>query len=189
MGVGHDVETGRRLYGAGFEESSFYLFYNALLNDEKLLKAAREEGYRIEFMPHPNIMPMLDKFQKAEGVEFCHADTRYREIFARSSLIVTDYSSIAFDFAYLRKPVIYAQFDRQEFFQGHTYSEGYFDYQEMGLGEVEENLLYTVDRILEYMYNDCRMREKYRCRVDKFFAFRDKENSERVYDCIMNERI
>ena len=130
-------------------------------------------------------MPILSKFTKSEGVVFCRADTRYKEVFAESSLIVTDYSSVAFDFAYLGKPVIYAQFDRKEFFQGHTYSEGYFDYKEMGMGEVEEDLPRTVDRIIEYMNCECNMKEKYLQRVEAFFPFRDKKNSERVYDCIM----
>ncbi len=187
LGVGYDTETGNRLYGMGFEDSSFYRFYNALLNDEKLLGAVREKGYILQFMPHPNIMPMIDKFHRSEGVIFCPPDTDYQEIFARSSLMVTDYSSVAFDFAYLGKPVIYAQFDRQDFFRGHTYSEGYFDYREMGLGEVEETLSATVDRILEYVARDCRMKEKYLGRVERFFPFRDRNNSERVYENIVSE--
>ncbi|SEH27490.1 CDP-glycerol glycerophosphotransferase family protein [Selenomonas sp. KH1T6] len=185
LGLGHDTESGRWLYAPGFEESSFFRFYNGLLNDERLLSKAREKGYTIKFLPHPNVMPILSKFTKSEGVVFCRADTRYKEVFAESSLIVTDYSSVAFDFAYLGKPVIYAQFDRKEFFQGHTYSEGYFDYKEMGMGEVEEDLPRTVDRIIEYMNCDCNMKEKYLQRVEAFFPFRDKKNSERVYDCIM----
>ena len=184
LGLGHDTETGNRLYGEGFEKSSFFQFYNSLLNDEMLLAKAKEKGYTIKFLPHPNIMPMLGKFQKSAGVIFCSPDTRYRDIFAESSLIVTDYSSVAFDFAYLKKPVIYAQFDRKEFFQGHTYSEGYFDYESMGLGEVEENLPDTVQRICEYMEGDCRIKEKYLQRGSKFFAYHDRNNSERVFDSL-----
>lgn len=186
LGLGHDTETGDRLYGAGFEDSSFYRFYDALLNDEELLAKAREKGYRLQFMPHPNIMPMMGKFHRSEGVVFCPPETEYREIFARSSLIVTDYSSVAFDFAYLGKPVIYAQFDREEFFRGHTYREGYFDYEEMGLGEVEVNLRDTVERICQYLEQGCRMKEKYRQRVEKFFAYRDKENASRVHEAILH---
>lgn len=185
LGVGHDTETGKWLYVPGFEESSFFRFYNGLLNDKKLLARAREKGYTIKFLPHPNVMPMLGKFQKAEGVVFCPANTSYKKVFAESRLIVTDYSSVAFDFAYLGKPVVYAQFDRKDFFQGHTYSEGYFDYEEMGMGEVEEKLPGTVDRIIDYLNQDCRMKEKYVQRAEKFFAYQDKKNSERVYNCIM----
>ena len=182
LGTGYDTESGKWLYAPGFEASSFYNFYNSFLNDPRLLAGLKAKGYVLNFMPHPNLMPVLDKFQRAEGVRFCPADSRYREILAQSSLIVTDYSSVAFDFAYLGKPVIYAQFDRQEFFRSHTSREGYFDYEEMGLGEVEESLDGTVARIIEYTKNDCQIKEKYRQRAENFFAFHDRENCKRVYE-------
>ncbi|MFS0655826.1 CDP-glycerol glycerophosphotransferase family protein [Bacillus sp. 179-C3.3 HS] len=39
-----------------------------------------------------------------------------REVFAESNLIVTDYSSSSLDFSNMRKPVVYCQFDKEEFF-------------------------------------------------------------------------
>ena len=50
--------------------------------------------------------------------------------------MLTDYSSVAFDFAYLRKPIVYAHFDKEAFFSGeHSYTAGYFDYERDGFGE------------------------------------------------------
>ena len=113
-------------------------------------------------------------------------ETAYRDVYAESALVVTDYSSAVFDFVYLRRPVIYTQFDREEFFGGtHVYTEGYFDYERDGFGEVETDLESTVDRIIEYMASGCRMKEKYRERADHFFAFDDRENCRRVYEKIM----
>lgn len=48
--------------------------------------------------------------------------------------MVTDYSSVAFDFAYMKKSLVYAQFDREAFFEGQTYDEGYFNYETDGFG-------------------------------------------------------
>ena len=91
-----------------------------------------------------------------------------------------------FDFAYLRKPVIYTQFDQEEFFAGeHVYTKGYFDYERDGFGEVECDLDATVDRIIEYMENGCELKDKYRQRIDNFYAFNDRNNCERVYQKIM----
>ena len=102
-------------------------------------------------------------------------------------MILTDYSSAVFDFAYLRKPVLYTQFDKEEFFKGeHVYTQGYFDYERYGFGEVEYDLESTVDRIIEYMKNGCQLKEKYRKRIDNFFAFNDKNNCQRVYEAIRN---
>lgn len=47
--------------------------------------------------------------------------------------MITDYSSVAFDFAYMKKSLVYAQFDREAFFEGQTYDEGYFNYETDGL--------------------------------------------------------
>ena len=90
---------------------------------------------------------------------------------------------MGFDFAYLRKPLIYCQFDADEFFSGsHTYSKNSlnFNYERDGFGEVEYDLESTVDRIIEYMEDGCRLKEQYRARIDQFFAFNDQENCRRV---------
>ena len=91
-----------------------------------------------------------------------------------------------FDFAYLKKPVVYAQFDREEFFSGeHVYVKGYFDYERDGFGEVETDLDGTVDRLIEYMRNDCRLKDEYRARIDAFFAYHDRDNCRRVYEKLL----
>ncbi len=110
----------------------------------------------------------------------------YRDVFAESRLVVTDYSSAVFDFAYLRKPVIYSQFDGQKIFSGgHSYTKGYFDYQLDGLGEVTFDLDTTIDLILEYVRNGCQLKELYRQRIDNFFAFNDTNNCKRVMEKIL----
>ena len=99
--------------------------------------------------------------------------------------MLSDYSSAVFDFGYLKKPVIYTQFDKEQFFSGeHVCRKGYFDYERDGFGEVEYDLDSTVDRIIEYMENGCKMKEVYKKRVDEFFAFNDKNNCERLYQRI-----
>ena len=45
-----------------------------------------------------------------------------------SALMITDYSSVFMDFAYMEKPEIYFQFDEDQFRSTH-YAKGYFDYK------------------------------------------------------------
>ncbi len=181
---GIDAETSLWLLDEGFEQSEYFQFYDCLLNHEGLLCAAKEHGYTVCFMPHPSLAPYADAyFHKHEGVIFWEADKPYREIFAETDLLVTDYSSVAFDFAYLRKPILYCQFDREEFFSGsHTYTEGYFDYERDGFGEITTDLESTVRMIQAYMENGCVLKENYRDRIDKTFAFGDANNAQRVLE-------
>ena len=174
--------TGKDNYNDAFFESDYFKFYNDLISHPELLACAKRYGYKIKFMPHPRVIPYVDSFSKNDLVEFCHIDTKYRDIFGESALVLTDYSSVAFDFAYLRKPVIYTHFDKEEFYRGQIYDQGYFDYERDGFGEVEYNLEDTAKRIIEYIKNDCQLKDTYRERIDKFFAFNDRNNCRRIYD-------
>ncbi|MCD8146548.1 MAG: bifunctional glycosyltransferase family 2 protein/CDP-glycerol:glycerophosphate glycerophosphotransferase [Clostridiales bacterium] len=183
---GMDPVTSVWLAVDNFESSDYYQFYNGLLNSPRLLDRAEELGYTICLKPHPNTLSVLDRFQRDERVIFFEGSKSYRDIYAQSNLIVTDYSSAVFDFALLDKPVIYAQFDVADFFSGgHSYVEGYFDYPRDGFGEVEYTLEGTIDRIIEYMERGCKLKPLYEERIQHTFAFHDKHNCQRVYEKIV----
>lgn len=173
-------ETTRWDLKPGFEESDYFLFYNSLLNDERLLAKINEKGYKINFVPHPVLFPYIDYFHVPREVKVWGENVTYRDMFAINKLLVTDFSSVAFDFAYLRKPVIYAHFDTNH------YEEGYFNYERDGFGEVEYDLEQTINRIINYIEHGCLLKEMYRNRIDSFFTFDDKNNCQRVFNEIIN---
>ena len=182
-------DKGVWLLGEEFTDSNYYKFYDALLNHKRLLAEMKKRGYTLCFMPHPNAMSGIALFHHNPDVIFFDESAIYRDVFAWTNLMVTDYSSVAFDFAYLRKPIIYAQFDRAEFFNGeHSYVEGYYNYLTDGFGEVESELEKVVDRIIEYMDRDCELKPEYLTRINNTFAFSDKDCSKRVVDKMMKYR-
>ncbi|MBQ8317646.1 MAG: CDP-glycerol glycerophosphotransferase family protein [Lachnospiraceae bacterium] len=169
-----------------FLQSEFLIFYRSLFSNERLLSVAEEYGYKLCVKPHPQLIKYIDELQVNPKVKILDATVKYQDVFAESSLVVTDYSSAVFDFAYMRKPVVYAQFDSDMFFSGeHTYTKGYFDYEKNGFGEVLHDLDSTVDTIIDYMKNDCKMKDEYKRRAEEFFAFHDQNNCERVYNKIV----
>ncbi len=170
-----------------FIHSDFYKFYNQLINHPNLISTCNEYSYTIKFMPHPNLIRHVDLFKQTNNVDFETINANYTDIYAESNLVITDYSSAVFDFAYLRKPIIYAHFDYNEFFAGeHVYTKGYFDYEHDGFGEVCYDLESTVTTIIDYIKTDCTLKDNYRNRIDKFFAFNDKNNCKRVFEKIIN---
>lgn len=182
-----DTKTGVWTLPDDFEDSNFYWFWNGLVNSNRLLSVLSEYGYTLQLLPHPTIQPHIRRFHKDSRVNFLSMDYSYRKAYAESNLVITDYSSAVFDFAYLRKPIIYAQFDQEEFFAGeHVYTKGYFDYIRDGFGEVTTSLDDTIDLIIDYVKNGCVMKEKYLNRANQFFAFDDKDNCKRVVDQINN---
>ena len=170
-----------------FEHSDYYNFYNNLLNDERLLNTLKETDYRLLFIPHPNMQKYDGLFTKNKflSIEYSN-NVIYRDIFAKSALLVTDYSSVAFDFALLKKPIVYSQFDKELLWLGdHIGKQSYFDYEKNGFGEVAYNINDTVDLIIKYINNSCRLTKEYEKRIDSTFKYMDKSNSERVYKKII----
>ena len=169
-----------------FEQQPYYQFYNALINSQRLLEGLEKYGYALKFFPHPNVQPHIARFHSDPRVECLPQLTPYRDVFASSDLVITDYSSAVFDFAYLRKPIVYCQFDKEEFFSGgHVYTQGYYDYERDGFGEVTYDMEHLIDAILEYAANGCVLKDKYRERIDRFFAYNDQDNCRRVVERIM----
>ncbi len=170
----------------GFEESSYYKFYRTLLRDERLIESAKKHGYKLCFYPHVLMRNSNKYFEDLDKEVFLdRALFTYNDMFKKGALLVTDYSSIPFDFVYLNKPVVYCQFDRKEFFSSHTYTEGYFDYTENGFGECLFNYEDSLETILSYIENDCELKDKYKERIDSFFFYHDKNNSKRILDEIL----
>lgn len=167
-----------------FEETPYYQFYYSLLTDERLISALRESGYIVQFVQHPLMKSCQDYFPDSELIKNIKSP-EYDKIFSQSALLITDYSSTAFDFAYLRKPILYYQFDKESFFASHTYTEGYFSYENDGFGEVVHEKEDLIALILNYIKTDCRLQKPYEERINKFFAFNDKLNCKRVADEIL----
>ena len=161
--------------------SSYFKTYNSLINNEKLIQKAAKYGYEIIFRPHPHVYAYIDLFDENENVKIDFERGSYQELFKKGSLLITDYSSVAFDFAYLKKPVLYYHYGEDYHF---NLEESYFDYDTMGFGEVCKTEDELVEFLEEYMENDCKMKEKHIENVENYFTFTDKNNCMRVHEAI-----
>ena len=175
-------ETKKPLYNKDFKNTEYFKGINKLLNDKKLLKALEDNNYKMVFCPHPNVMPQIEDFTFNKFIEVAEEPIDYQKEFAENSLLVTDYSSVFFDFAYLNKPVIYYQYDRDEFFEGQLYNKGYFEYEKNGFGPVCYNHDDLVKEIIKSIENKCIIEEKYKKVINKTFKYHDKCNCERIYN-------
>lgn len=176
-----------RDYNPEFKSSDYYNFYNDLLHSEKVINALEKYDYTLEFYLHPALSSQLKDFSSIHPrVVIKSYPYDYKTVFREGSLLVTDFSSVFFDFAYLNKPVVFAQFDHEEFFKKQIYDKGYFDYETDGFGEVCYDLTSTEETVVSYLKNGCSMKEKYAKRKSDFFAWHDKNNSQRVYQAILN---
>lgn len=186
-GPGFPRKQGRP-YRKDYINSEYFKFFNDVLKNEKLLKKLKEKKYKIIYCLHPLLKEQLIDHESNDVIEYVNK-INYNEMLNKASLMVTDYSSLAFDFAYLKKPVIYAQFDKDTFFKEHIYFKDiYFDFIKDGFGEVKYDSQGVVNQIIKNIDTDCVMDKKYVNKVEKFFKFKDNKNSERVYKEIIKLR-
>lgn len=182
--------TGRAL-GAGnartenpaFYESEFARRWKSLLHAPRLASL----DHRIVFMAHPNLEQYLPYFDFPSHIEVQTFGTgsSMQPLFRGMSVFVTDFSSKAFDAAYLHKPVVYYQFDRETYFGGgHTGRPGYFDFKRDGFGPVAEDEADALSAIEEAARSGGTAAQAYRQRAESAFAYRDGKASERILTAI-----
>ena len=182
--------TQDRMYNPKFKETEYYKFYNGLINDRRVLDCLKKYNYKVLFCVHPSLKNQLKDFESNKYVDTT-VYTNYPETFKKSKLLITDYSSVYFDFAYLKKPIIYCLFDLDHLHlihSIHTGKDDYFDYDTMGFGPATYDYEQTVDVLIKYVKNGCKMEKKYIDRVDNFFEYFDDNNCKRIYDEIIKKQ-
>lgn len=185
IGIGSNTRT----INNSFMETEYARSWYSLLHSEELKKITETNGYEIIFAPHPNIEPYLEVLNIPKYIKVwsgLQETESIQDLFGRSAVLITDYSSVAFDMAYLNKAIIYYQFDKETFFSGtHTYQRGYFSYEKDGFGPVtqtEEETLTELKMILEQN----QAKPGYLKRIQDTFPFQQGDNCERVYQAIIN---
>ncbi len=168
-----------------FLKTEYYKTYQELINNEQLYELLRENDMELIFYLHFEAQRYIEYFTTTSK-NIIIADKEHYDVqtlLKESKLLITDYSSVFFDFAYMKKPMLLYQFDEDEFFTEH-YKKGYFDYRRDGFGKVviaEDKL---VDELKKIKQNNFEMEEKYAKRIKRFFPLHDQKNCERTFDII-----
>ncbi|KZE89033.1 hypothetical protein AVP41_01824 [Microbacterium sp. TNHR37B] len=129
-------------------ESEFARQWLGLAGDARLREHAERHGARVLLLPHPAMRGDFARVAAGSGVLIADDDVDAVDALVRSRVVVTDYSSIAFDAAVAGSHVVYFQFDREAALGGgHTYRAGRFDYEREGLGPVTRETSAAVSAI------------------------------------------
>ncbi|WP_240916243.1 CDP-glycerol glycerophosphotransferase family protein [Sanguibacter sp. HDW7] len=165
-----------------FATTRYATAWHELLADPRLRELARQHDASIAFMPHPNIQPYLDQLDLPADVEvLTYGGNDIQEVLVSAQVVVTDLSSIVFDAAYIGRPVVYYQFDRDEVFGGsHTVRQGYFSYTDDGFGPVVTTLDAAIESVAEIAASGFVGSEEHRARMEAAFPARDEHSCERV---------
>ena len=168
-----------------FLSGDYYRHWSSFINSEALFELLNKYGKRAVFCLHRNMEKyehhMRSKHNNVQVLGWREADIT--GLIHTAGTLITDFSSVYMDFAYMKKPVVYYQFDIEEFRKGHL-PRGYFEYERDGFGPVCEDEDSLIRAMEEVFLNECRMTEEYENRVDRFYTVHDDKNCERTYEAI-----
>lgn len=163
-----------------FIKSQFYIRINALLSSRELQDILMRYNYKMQVCVHHQIKKHMDVFQnELTNISFhSMSEINVQELIIAADMMLTDYSSASFDMLYQNKPVIYYQFDAAQFFSvrggplicpltefpGPVYSEA-------------NDVLKTLEF---YLSRGCLPEPRFSKIANKFFTYRDGNNSKRI---------
>ncbi|CAH8773274.1 bifunctional glycosyltransferase/CDP-glycerol:glycerophosphate glycerophosphotransferase [Paenibacillus dendritiformis] len=170
-----------------FIRSQYYKVYQSLITNVYLTEWLEKHEFLLFFYLHYEMQEYGDYFSSSsKNIIIADKNSHdVQQLLLESKLLITDYSSVFFDFAYMEKPSIYYQFDEHDFFLTH-YKKGYFDYKRDGFGPVVTSEKELVDYIFYLHENAFLLEDKYKDRIQGFFQLKDDKNCERIYEAINN---
>ena len=166
-----------------FKNSEYYNQWFGLLKSIRFLNLLNENDLYVNFYIHPKLNRFKEAFNSTdERIRFVNSvdGESVQKHLKEARVLITDFSSVFFDFAYMLKPTIYFQFDQKQFNQEH-YLKGYFDYSQNGFGAICSNIQEVGDELETIIQTEFRLSEPYFSRASDFFTIRDKHNCERIF--------
>lgn len=178
------------LYAPTWRDDEYYAsgqYKFSLAIDIKALKENFGEEYVLLLRTHYFVVDQVDSFCKDS---FVYNGSRYQditELYLASDICVTDYSSVFFDFANLRRPILFFTYDLEKYREElHGF---YIDME----SEVPGPLLQTNEELIEAIKNidevENTYKEKYQKFYDRFCSIDDGHASERVVEELIRKNV
>lgn len=172
-----------------FLKSEYFARWQSFLDNPKLMERLESDDMELIFYVHYEMQRFVDCFvshsERISLAKFANYDVQ--TLLKESAVLVTDYSSVFFDFAYMKKPVVYYQFDEEAFY-GRHYKKGYFDDRLMGFGDVSTQEEEAVESLLRICQNNMQLDPRYLQRIEHFFPLHDTNNCKRIYEWIAKDQ-
>ena len=127
---------------------------------------------------------MVEQISNAHSIRLDDSKDIYESI-NDFDLLITDYSSIFFDFLITGKPIVHAPFDLEEY--KHQNRELYFEYEEIYLTPGIASWKDIIDLILNFKMHGIPSDyiARYRALKNRFNQFADNYSSRRVYEWVL----
>lgn len=164
-----------------FLESDYLSQWRGLLKSPELASLAKSYDLEIVFCLHPNMMQFREHFSDTPARLIVQGEVDVQELIKTAAIMITDYSSVNFDFSFLHKPVHYYQFDRARFLGPNG---SHLNLDEELPGRIAFDSAMLLGDLRQTLERGGVMEDRFRKRADNFITYRDRNNSARVTEVI-----
>lgn len=171
--------------------TGFFSEIRSFLLDPELAEILDRRRIRLRLYVHMWMREFFEEFRRefeAGPIEVLDQEIDLQEVLLGSSLLITDYSSISWDFLLLDKPVLFYQFDLDDYLQR---TGAYLDLEKNLFGPVAltaNEAVYWVRYFVENDFSTVPFTDAME-RAKKFaFAYRDGKNCERLAEEILKRK-
>lgn len=174
-----------------FMKSEYLKRWKELLESPELNRLIEKYNLEVIFYPHRNMQRHLKDFEDNLNTKAVLASwEKYdiQELLKTSEMMITDYSSVFFDMVYMKKPVIFYQFDEAEY-RKNQYQEGWFDYHNNKFGKTYDMAADVINELRRIILNDYMPDELFISEHARIFKYYDCKNSERIFKLLCNNNV
>ncbi|EAF8202888.1 CDP-glycerol glycerophosphotransferase family protein [Listeria monocytogenes] len=157
------------LYAPTFRDEE--LHSTTLHLDIAKMKQALGNEYQLILKLHPSISNDLDKVVD-DFVVYADKETPIETILPAVDMLITDYSSIPFEFALLEKPMIFFTYDLEEYDKARGLSDGF-------LATIPGPFVHTTEELIQVIEQEAFDLEMVRAFAAKWNKYSDGHSSER----------
>lgn len=178
----HWLRTSQRIAA-----SKYLYFWNQLMTSPDLDAILIKNNVKLFFRPHFNMLPFINDFQtNSNSIRILTKKKLFLQDYIKEcDLLITDYSSVMYDFFFQQKPAICYMFDRKQW-ESQPPGPPHISYEQ----DLPVDIATTPEGVLNhlswYLKNDCEMTEENQRKSIQFFSYRDNNNCERIYRSIVD---
>lgn len=169
-----------------FNSSIYKHAWEEFLNCNEFTNLIRQYDLKVVFFPHRNMQSFLSDFNILDEKIIIGDWEKYdiQEELKKAAVMITDYSSVFFDMVYMKKPVLFYQFDYDDF-RKYDYQEGYFNYKNTPFGKWCDSSVTLCEYLKKLFKNGIHVDSEFENEHNRTFPFYDDKNSERIANILL----
>ncbi len=169
-----------------FKQSDYYQNYMRFLTSDRLATILEKNDLKLNFYLHPKFRDYINEFKiDAERIRLIpFGQEPLNELMMKCRMLITDYSSVCWDMYYQGKPVIFYQFDLDDYYELHG---SYLDMRKDLFGPQVEQLEDVFTAFEKMVEDDFKLEPKYEELRHYYYKHIDDKNSQRICDAVVEK--